>query len=244
MHDVTRLKSTIIPKSDQLNAEQLLTGPLTVQVTGVKIGSEDQPVIINYANDNGRPYKPCKTMRKVLVFAWGEDGTKWAGHRLTLYQDPSVRFGGENVGGVRISHMSGISGELKLSLTATKGKKAITAVKPLEDAPDWKEPHHAAIRLARDKDELRAALTFARADAGTNNDRAARVAFDAAAITRAAELDAAPKPTATLAQYVARVNSATSEDTALLEIDAARDDLSPDEQAELYAVFQARWPAN
>ena len=74
MFDITDLRSTIIPKSDQLNAEQLLTGPMTITVTDVRIGSDDQPVIINYQSDNGRPYKPSKTQRKVLFFAWGQNG--------------------------------------------------------------------------------------------------------------------------------------------------------------------------
>ena len=38
MFDITDLRSTIIPKSDQLNAEQLLTGDMTVTVSDVAPG--------------------------------------------------------------------------------------------------------------------------------------------------------------------------------------------------------------
>jgi hypothetical protein len=133
MRDVSDLRSTIIPKSDQLNAEQLLTGPMTITVTDVRIGAGDeQPVVVHYEGEGGRPFKPCKTMRKLLVFAWGEDGRTWPGKSMTLYCDPKVKFGGEEVGGIRISHLSHIERRLQISLTATKGKKALYVVEPLQ----------------------------------------------------------------------------------------------------------------
>jgi hypothetical protein len=134
--DVTDLRSTIIPKSDQLNSEQLLGGPITVKVTEVTVGSTDeQPISIHYEGENGRPFKPCKTMRKVLIFAWGEDGRVWSGRSMTLYCDPTVKFGGEQVGGIRISHLSDIKGQIQVSLTATKGKKALHTIERLDTAP-------------------------------------------------------------------------------------------------------------
>lgn len=131
MNDISNLRHTIIPRSDQLNSEQLLPGPMTITVTSVTMGSAEQPINIGYENDNGRPYRPCLTMRKVLIFAWGEDGRAWAGKSMTLFNDPGVRFGGATVGGIRISHMSGIERDISLSLTATKGKKAGHTIKPM-----------------------------------------------------------------------------------------------------------------
>lgn len=132
MSDITDLRGTIVPKSDQLNAEQLLGGDMTVTVTDVRMGSEEQPVILHYENDQGRPFKPCKTMRKLLIFAWGEDGRNWVGKSMTLYNDQQVRYGGMTVGGIRISHLSHIEREISVSLTATKGKKAMHTVLPLD----------------------------------------------------------------------------------------------------------------
>ena len=37
MFDARDLRPTIVPKSDQLNSEQLLPGPLTIRVTGVTV---------------------------------------------------------------------------------------------------------------------------------------------------------------------------------------------------------------
>lgn len=141
MFDIKDLRGTIVPKSDQLNAEQLLAGPLTVVVTEVRVSdSAEQPVTIHYQGDEGRPYKPCKTMRKVLVLAWSHDGSTWAGRSMTLYCDSSIMFGGVKVGGIRISHVSGIERDIQVSLTATRGKKTLHTIKALKPITPKKPP--------------------------------------------------------------------------------------------------------
>lgn len=132
---VRDLRDTIVPKSDQLNAEQLLGGPITITVSDVRRGGgEEQPVVIHYEGEGGRPYKPCKSMRKVLVFAWGSDGREWIGRSMTIYNRPDVKFGGEEVGGIRISHLSNIDRDIAISLTATRGRKEQTRIKRLDEA--------------------------------------------------------------------------------------------------------------
>lgn len=130
--NISDLSSTIVPRSDQKNAEELLGGPQTITVTDVRIGTDEQPVVIHYDGEDGRPYKPGKTCRKILIFAWGEDGRNWIGKSMTLFNDTAVRFGGMAVGGIRISHLSDIDGPINVSLTATKGKKAQHTIQPLE----------------------------------------------------------------------------------------------------------------
>src|SRR5574337_263090 len=100
------LRPTIEPKSDQLNADDLIAGPRTIRVRDVKAVKEDQPILIFFDGDNEKPYKPCKGMRRVLVKAWGADGHKYIGKSMTLFCDPDVTFGGAKVGGIRISHVS------------------------------------------------------------------------------------------------------------------------------------------
>jgi hypothetical protein len=133
MPDISNLSDTIVPKSDQLNAEQLLGKPLTITITEVKRGSDDQPIMIHYTGDNGRPYKPCKSMRKVLIFAWGDDGREWVGKSATLFNDPEVKWGGVKVGGIRISHLSHIERDISIALTATKGKKEPVLIRKLAE---------------------------------------------------------------------------------------------------------------
>lgn len=177
MSDVADLRSTIVPKSDQLNAEQLLGGDITITVTDVRMGSEDQPVILHYANDQGRPYKPCKTMRKLLIFAWGEDGRAWVGKSMTLYNDQAVRFGGMTVGGIRISHLSHIERDISVSLTATKGKKAqhtvlVLNVVTLDDVLQ-------AIATATDRNGMNAAKAKAMQLTNESDVQQAQVAYSA-----------------------------------------------------------------
>lgn len=180
---VEDLRATIIPRSDQLNAEQLLAGPMTITVTEVRVSeSAEQPVIVHYENDGGRPFKPCKTMRKVLLLAWGENGNAWAGKSMTLYNDPTVKFGGTDVGGIRISHMTDIPRDIEVSLTATKGKKALYKVKRFEVT---KVDHGAAIASAASVDDLKAAF---KAAWRSTNDAAVQTRLKAAYDARLAVL--------------------------------------------------------
>lgn len=130
MSDMT---AVIEPKTDQLNSDSLMTGPITIKITKVSVrpGTE-QPVSISYAGDDGKPWKPCKSMARVLVSAWGPDSSVYVGRGLTLYRDPKVKWGGLEVGGIRVSHMSHIENAMTLALTETKQSRKPFTVKPLK----------------------------------------------------------------------------------------------------------------
>jgi hypothetical protein len=175
--DVQDLRSTIIPRSDQLNSEQLLGGPIIITVSDVRAGGgEDQPVSIFYEADPGRPYKPCKTMRKVLILAWGPDGTQWIGKSMELYCEPSVKFGGEVVGGIRISRLSDIPKEIKVSLTATKGRKSMHEIGLLKSSPAL-TACLAAITAATGRESLQKARALAEALTAEGDIALARSAY-------------------------------------------------------------------
>jgi len=129
------IATTTAPKSDQQNFDDYLAGPKTVTISEVTPGSAEQPVEIHLEEFPGRPFKPSKSMRRVLVAAWGQDSSVYVGRRMTLYGDPSVKFGGVAVGGIRVSHLSHIPGPLKLQLTVSRGKRDPFVVQPLPDAP-------------------------------------------------------------------------------------------------------------
>lgn len=239
---VEDLRPTIVPKSDQLNAEQLLGGSMTVTVTRVDVSnSPEQPVTVHYEGENGRPFKPCKTMRKLLVFAWGENGNHWAGRSMTLYCDPSVKFGGDEVGGIRISHLSDIERNLKVSLTATRGKKTLYTVQRLEvDNGPTLTAVLTAIANARNKAGMDAAKALASALRGDDDIAKAQAAYKA----RAAELKAQARPTAgTLENYRAQIDNAASAEGAQLVLDEASATLAPADLADLQATFDAKWGA-
>lgn len=134
MSSETWVSETIKAKSDQLNADDLIGGPVTVAITGVKQGDKDQPVVISI--DGGhQPFKPCKSMRRILVHAWGDRATDWIGKRMTLYREPSVKWAGEQVGGIRISALSHIGEKMTIKLQETRGKRVAFEIKPIGDDP-------------------------------------------------------------------------------------------------------------
>lgn len=148
------LNSTIIPKSNQLNSDDLISGPRTIKITNVLQGdSKEQPISITFEDDNARPYKPSKSMRRVLVTIWGSEGDVYVGRRLTLYRDASVKFGGDQVGGIKISHASDIAGTQSMMLTETRGKKKPHVVEPLPPE-QAKEPPKPLVDLPEDWETL------------------------------------------------------------------------------------------
>lgn len=160
------MTESIAPKSDQLNAEDLLSGPRTFTISEVKRGSAEQPVDVHLVEFPGRPFKPSKTVRRIMVNAWGADASQYAGKRMTLYRDPAVRFGGQDVGGIRVSHMSGITKPLTIALTITRGKRAPFVVQPLPDAPAPSQRPSNAITA----DQLKALTEAMKANGFTDKD--------------------------------------------------------------------------
>jgi len=141
------LVRAMAPKSDQLNADDLIASPRTITITGVKVNaSGEQLVSIFYENDNGKPWKPSKGMMRVLCRAWGDDPDQWNGKSATLYNDPEVRFGKDQTGGIRISHLSHISGTISMVVTLAKGKRKPYTVDPIKtrQAPPSQQKNEAA----------------------------------------------------------------------------------------------------
>ncbi len=129
--DITQ---TTAPKSDQQNFDDYVGGPKTVTISKVSAGSAEQPVDIQLVEFPGRPFKPSKSMRRVLVAAWGQETDVYIGRKMTLFGDPTVKFGGVAVGGIKISHLSHIDKELKIALTVTRGRREPFIVQPLADS--------------------------------------------------------------------------------------------------------------
>jgi len=129
--DASYILKSIEPKSDQLNADDLLTGPQVFKIVDVlKGGDEKQPVVCKI--DGGKqPWKPCKSMRRVMVKIWGDSPRKWVGQSVRLWCDPSVMFGGMKVGGIRIEAMTGIERKTSVVLSESRGKRSEYWIEPL-----------------------------------------------------------------------------------------------------------------
>ena len=129
------ITDSLAANSAQQNYDEYLAGPKTVTVAEVTQGTAEQPVNVELVEFPGKPFKPAKSVRRVLAAAWGTDASKWTGRSLTIYGDPSVRYGGKEVGGLRVSHVSHIDKPITVALTVTRGKRAPFTVQPLPDAP-------------------------------------------------------------------------------------------------------------
>lgn len=163
------MSAVIVPKSDQINADDLISGPMTITIAEVRIKRGDEQPVDIYFEGSPKAYRPCKSMSRVLVAIWGPDAGKYLGRSLTLYRDPNVRFGKDAVGGIRISHMTDIpdakldNGKVVMSLTATRAQRKPHVVRPLEapakqasgeTAEDWTRAHLDAIDAAATTEDL------------------------------------------------------------------------------------------
>ena len=154
----------VAANSDQLNADDLLGGPISVEVLGVResgegAGKGKQPIIVRISDEH-RPWKPCLTMRRLLLTVWGRDTGTWVGRSLRLYRDPTISApdGTKNAGGIRVSHVTGIDREVTVALTETRGRKRTWTVQPLSVQTADLDALLAAAGLTRsDVDRWRAA---------------------------------------------------------------------------------------
>jgi hypothetical protein len=125
------ITDTLKAKSDQLNAADLMGGPMTVTVISVRVNkSSDQPVIIDIGPDM-QPYKPCLSMRRLLAHLWGPKSSDWPGRSMTMYCDPQVKWAGQAVGGIRISAVTGISTTQYVPIRTSQKVVATVQVDPL-----------------------------------------------------------------------------------------------------------------
>lgn len=122
----------IEPKSDQINAEDLIGRDMTITISAVQVrpGTE-QPVSMRFEGSD-KFFRPCKTVSRIIVSAWGADTSKYIGKSLTLFRDPAVKWAGMAVGGIRVKAISHIDQPLKLALAESKQNRKITVVQPLK----------------------------------------------------------------------------------------------------------------
>lgn len=124
MLDVTSMN---VSKADQLNAIDLAGGDLVATITGVRAtGDPKQPLIVRL-DSWGQPWKPCKSVRRLLAAMWSTDAEVWVGRRLKLYMEPTVIYAGEAVGGVRVREASHIEKPFVIMLPkSSKSRERVT----------------------------------------------------------------------------------------------------------------------
>jgi len=134
------LAATIAPKSDQLNADDLVAGRLVTRIVDIEQkDSKEQPIWIHLESHPGRPWKPPLTQRRLLVRLWGDGaGKSYVGRTVELMCDPKVVWGGAQVGGVRIYALSHIEKEEWVAVSESKNKRTQYLVRRIDALPDTK----------------------------------------------------------------------------------------------------------
>lgn len=115
------VSTMIAMKSDQLNAADLIGGDITCTITGATAIAGEQPLVLRLSG-RAHPWKPCKTMRRLMAQVWGVDASQWVGRAVRLTRDPTVTWAGAEVGGIRIAGMSHIPAGFSAQLQVAKGK--------------------------------------------------------------------------------------------------------------------------
>ena len=157
------MSSTIIAKSDQINAADLIGTSRTITVKEVRIkAGEDQPVSIMIEGDK-KAFRPCKGVRRLLVRVWGPDANKYIGQSLTIYCDPSVTWAGQEAGGIRVSHMSGMDEKIVEFMRTSRAATKPYEISPLGSAPirtakqtaaEWAKEQGDAAKVCANLDSL------------------------------------------------------------------------------------------
>lgn len=130
MADITQAMQA---KSDQLNAVDIMGCEPVITIDRVDVKAGEQPVAVHYHGCNGRPWKPSKGMLRILAAGWGVESQNWIGKSVQIYCDPSVKYAGKEVGGIRIGAMSDIQTTgLKATLTISRQKREPYPVKCLD----------------------------------------------------------------------------------------------------------------
>jgi len=162
---------TTAPKSNQLNAIDLIDGPRVVTIEGVEVVGGQQPVRVHLREYPGRPYYPNKGMRRFLVALWGKKSAEYAGRRLELFRNPDVLWQGKKAGGIQISAASHIDGPRELPLTISQSKRETVTIRPLPDAPATPTP--PPIPAFETEDDARAYWVKRRDEGATPDELAA-----------------------------------------------------------------------
>ena len=153
------MKITAEPRSDQINFEDFVGGPKIYTIGGVRVGTAEQKYDIQLQGEE-RVWRPPLTVLRTLIACWGDDATVWQGRQVELYGDPSIRFGKEAVGGIRIKALSHLDEPKTVTVTVARGKRQKITIQPLQAAPptDWQ----ALLQDAQgDRDKLLALHTRA-----------------------------------------------------------------------------------
>ena len=121
--------------------------PIDVRILSVRKSNpadpdDGRPVDI-FLEGRKLPFRPCLTMRRLLAAMWGSSKNgAYEGRTMRLYVDQDVTFGGQKVGGIRISHASDLPDgkPVKTFLSLGRKRKGAIVVQPLSENKSEDKP--------------------------------------------------------------------------------------------------------
>lgn len=122
----------LVSKSDQLNAMDLID-PLAIQIDRVDFDhTRKQPIWIYY-NKLKNPWKPSLGMNKIIASnaVFGIDDDFWVGKRLRIFNEPTVKYAGEEKGGVEIREVDGFDKIKTFLVKVSRHKNKFVKISPL-----------------------------------------------------------------------------------------------------------------
>jgi hypothetical protein len=130
------LRKALASKSDQINADNLVGGARVVKIVGAKKG---EPVCDLMLEGETRVWRPCKTVGRIFEACWGKVSA-WIGQSVKIYCEPSVKFQGSAVGGIRVEAVTGIDSPVTIKLQTSRGKRETITIQPLKMEPQKSTP--------------------------------------------------------------------------------------------------------
>lgn len=93
--------SKYLSKDDLSKPEVFRIETVEMDLVQNEDGKEEKPILY-FADNKGKPLILNKTNAEILAGEFGPDSEDWAGQEIELYVDPSIRFGKQKIGGIRV----------------------------------------------------------------------------------------------------------------------------------------------
>ena len=89
----------------------------------------DKPLVLNSTN-----------LQMIAMICGSEDSDEWIGHKIVLYNDPNVSFGGKITGGIRVRKPKAAPAKLAVEKAAELEKRQTAKPRPIVDEDEDSVP--------------------------------------------------------------------------------------------------------
>lgn len=139
MPNISALKSSKFLKKDDCEPPVLVTIRDCTEENVAKEGAPPELKWCLHFNETEKPMVLNSTNGQIIAGFIGKDNTEeWAGHKVVLYHDPNVSFGGKLIGGIRCRAPRGAAKPTAAPVTAPKASPLPAA--PVDEGSDDEVP--------------------------------------------------------------------------------------------------------